>query len=304
MNKLLLKLLTLWIGTLALSSYAAAEQFNLRTPSKVQIDYQPFSGLPVSTNVKVQLRFNNNSQQDNTNQREEFRIRFTPSQGNFFAVDKNGNRLPVQFTSRQNNSQLRHIGNQFVANVSLNPEQRKNYDFDYTVSLNESQFAKPGVYRLLLDVDLTTLTTNEIISNETRVEIEVIVDAKLQASIAGAHTQKNGGAKFAIINFGELETGETEKVSLHIRGNTDANITLSSENNGRMKHKTAHHSFIDYSINFDGTNSKLKSPLNLIRPVAENLSGSAFPLAITVGEVRGAYSGRYRDIITINVDPY
>lgn len=308
MKKKLLNLASFLFGTIVFANYASAEQLELRTPSKVQIDYQPFSGLPASTNIKINLTIdnqnNNSNQGKDSNKREQFRLRFTPSQGSFIATNKNGQKLPLNFTSRQNNSQIRRIGNQFIEDVTLNPDQRKRYDFDYTVGLSESQFAKPGTYRLLLDVDITTLATNEIISQEERVEIEVIVDAKLQANIAGTQTLKSGGAKFAIIDFGELKTGKSETVSLQIRGNTDASITLISENNGRMKHKTAHHSFINYTIDFDGTTSDLKSPLSLIRPVAKNLSGSVYPLNVTIGDVRGAYSGRYRDIITVNVDPY
>lgn len=306
MNKATLKLIALLFAILIFTSQAKAQQLELRSPSKTQIDYQPLSGLPASTNIKINVRFNTTkpNKDQNNNRNEQFRLRFTPSQGNFIAVNKNGHKLPINFTSRQNNSQTRRIGNQFIEDITLNPGQRKRYDFDYTVSLSESQFAKPGIYSLLLDVDITTLTTNEVVSPEGRLEIEVIVDSKLQANIAGAHTQKSGGAKFAIIDFGELKSGEAESVSLQIRGNTDASIILTSQNNGRMKHQTAHHSYINYSINFDGTTSELKSPLHLIRPVAKNLTGSNYPLSVTIGDVSGAYSGRYRDIITVNVDPY
>jgi len=92
-------------------------------------------------------------------------------------------------------------------------------------------------------------------------------------------------------------------VFLQVQGNTDAEIILSSENNGHLTHRSEQNAKINYSIEFDGKQSQLKTPLQVARPVAKTLRGSSYPLKVTIGDVEGSYSGQYRDIITIDVNP-
>ncbi len=282
-----------------------AQEFKLDTTSKAQIEYQPFSGLPASTTVNARITF----RAENTNPtiqssiNNKFRLRIKPSQGSFLTTNDKGDTLAIEFSSRQNDSRIQRIGDQYIEDISLDLSRQKNYNFHYLTTLTQSQFAKPGIYRLLLDIDVVTLNTNEVVSNNETVEIEVLVKPKLQANIAGTSTQRNNKSKFALVDFGELETAESQTVLLQVQGNTDANITLTSKNNGRLQHKENRQSYIDYSVLFDGTKSKLQIPLNVKRAVATNLRGSSYPLKITIGNVDSAYSGRYRDIITIDVDP-
>jgi len=277
-------------------------ELELNTSPKIQIEYEPFSGLPASSTLNVNATSLNAEEPEAPfSQQSRLRLRITPSQGTFVATSEKGDTLPLIFTSQQNSSRIQRLGNQYLEDINLDLNQSQRSNFDYSVSVSESQFAKPGIYRLLLDVDIVTLNTNEIISNDEIVEVEVLVKPKLQANIAGSRSARK--SNFATIDFGKLESNESGSVFLQVQGNTDAEIILSSENNGHLINQKERNELINYSIEFDGKPSKLTSPLNVTRPVAKTLRGSSYPLKVIIGDVEGSYSGQYRDIITIDVNP-
>lgn len=90
---------------------------------------------------------------------------------------------------------------------------------------------------------------------------------------------------------------------IQVRGNAPANIKVSSENDGRMKHEEREDTYVDYSVVVDGESSTLESPLELQRIVASDLEGSAYPMTVTIGNVDSSYAGAYQDLITIDVSP-
>ena len=279
-----------------------AQELELNASPKVQINYEPFSGLPGSSTLNINITNTDTDTTENpTSQERRLRLRITPSQGTFLATNEQGDTLPLVFVSQQSSSRIQRLGNQYFENINLDPSRSKRSDLNYSVIISESLFAKPGVYRLLLDVDISTLSTDEVISNDEVVEIEVLVRPKLQANIAGSRSSKL--SNFATIDFGKLETNESGSVFLQVQGNTDAEVILSSENNGYLINQAEQTALINYSIEFDGQQSKLRSPLHITRPVAKTLKGSSYPLKVTIGDVEGSFSGQYRDIITIDVNP-
>ena len=103
MKNTILKLIALCLSILILNAPSFADQLELQTPSKVQVDYQPFSGLPASTNLRINVVVDNKAESQetvNNNKREQrFRIRFTPSQGCLLYTspsprDKRQSRMP------------------------------------------------------------------------------------------------------------------------------------------------------------------------------------------------------------------
>jgi len=110
-----------------------------------------------------QLELNASAETETTNtQQGRFRLRISSFQGAFLATNKQGDTLPLEFSSQQNNSRFQRLGNQYFEDISLNLSRNERFNFDYSININEPLFTKPGIYRLSLDIDISALTTNEL----------------------------------------------------------------------------------------------------------------------------------------------
>lgn len=291
----------------AVSSLLVSEQINardtfrLQSPGKVTLEYQPFSGLPSSHTFYLKLKSNkrNISQSDNHN---SYRVRIRPSDSGPFEAKQGAHVLPIDLRSLGARD-LRQIGNEYYQPLSPSTLYDDNMELGYEVIVRPSIFAKPGVYTLPIDIDLLESNTEQKVGETRTTNLRVQVRPKIQTNIAGTRANYEDGATFAVVDFGNLESGESERVFIQVRGNAMARLKISSDNQGRMIHQSLPDLSVNYSIKVDGQRSELRNPLILTRPVAQDLQGSAYPMEIVVGDVSTSFSGNYHDVITINVSP-
>ena len=319
--KKLASLLALHLFAFTISSALADDDdddalsgIELQVAPSLQIDYKPFSGLPSSESLQLELRLEDQDDDDDDdddddlddddfqNSVQSLIIRFRPAdQGAFNAVGEQL-QLPVIMTSTTNQP-LESINNEYRHQINIDLSSSEPETFDYSLSILESLYADKGSYFLYLDVELLDPVTEEIIGVTQSVEVEVVVNAKLQTNIAGTQGSYEDGTNFAVIDFETLETGEMKRVFIQVRGNTPAELTVSSENDGRMQNTKRSDLYVDYSVEVDGVYSTLEQPLKLARTVARDLQGSAYPMEVTIGDVESSFSGNYQDIIHVDVNP-
>jgi len=303
-----LALALLLVGYSASSIQARANEtpYDINLAPVAQITYEPFSGLPSRERLSISLARSDLAASDlataieqNRGRRLRLRIRTANSTG-FFAVN-GAQKLPVQISRLGNSRGFGSANNEVYQDLVIGNNLRSQR-FDFRLSIPASIFAEPGAFSLPLNVELVDLTSNAVIA-DSNLEIQAVVGVRLQTNIAGANTNRNVNSRFAMVNFGVLESGESQQVSLQIRGNSSADITLTSENDGKLRHNDDSELFVDYSVNVDGEASSLESPLNMIRAVDKTIRGSAYPVKIIIGDVEGSFAGPYRDVITVEVRP-
>ena len=274
--------------------------------SNLQIVYEPFSGLPASSGLRVSLALSDPSDSDIDEQTgtEEIRLRIRPTNNTaFVATNTTKTILPITFTSNTRGARLSLFNNEYHHDFTLRGSSGRSLSLDYLASIPASIFAVSGLYNLSLEVDLLDLSTGVPLTSTEVVDLQVLVKSKLQVNIAGARSAAVNGVKLTTIEFDELTTDESSRVFIQVRGNTPALITVSSENSGRLLLRDSEDIYIDYKVSVDGEVSNLERPLKLRRLLAQDLRGTAYPMTLTVGQVEGAFSGSYQDILTVEVRP-
>lgn len=292
------------------SVQAMPDLFDLDVTSRLQINYDPFSGVAGNETLFINIEPSRGqaSEAESLNGEQannRFKLRISPSNigSNLNVISNSGGALPISFGSSNRSGRLEKSNNGYVFNFSMNGASRKQQRFEFSLDIPPSLYADADRYFLSLDIEVLEADSQEVVALSRTVELEVIVKPKLQISLAGTRSGFNSDAKFSVVDFDVLETNESKQIFLQIRGNTQAHISVSSENHGKLRHTELPGAFIDYSINVDGTQSNLNSPLDLSRSVAKNFRGSNYPILISIGEVRGSFAGAYKDIITIDVEP-
>lgn len=295
-------------GFLSFSSYSLATEsiYDIELISATTLNYDPFSGQEERETFKFRVLVNEAALEDLDNAREvnrgrQLRLRFRSIDNRNIVFQNGSQNLPLEVTPSGNSRGFRSSAREFYQNFTLRNSLRP-VEFEFEFGIPASLYADPGEFLLPFDVDLVDVASNMVL-NSLELEVRALVELSLQFNIAGGSVNRNTISRFTLVDFGELETSESQRLSLQIRGNSSADIRLTSENNGTLQHVDEEDLSIDYSVTVDGAPSTLARPFNLIRAVDPVISGSAYPIQITVGEVEGAFAGAYRDIITVEVRP-
>lgn len=126
---------------------------------------------------------------------------------------------------------------------------------------------------------------------------------RAQANLAGAAGSFASGNQAQTIDFGALATGAQRQVFLQVRANVPAHLSFTSAHGGFLASEADARIRVPYAISFDGQPLQLASIDR--RDVAPPLTinGAAFPIVVTIGDVRGAIAGRYSDTVSIEISP-
>jgi len=299
---LLLVTSPIWPGDLL----ANETPYDLRPEQVAQINYDPFTGLPAREKLRINLDLSEFAASDLATALEQYRgrrlrIRIRPSNNGSFSAAGERQNLPINVSRARGQRGFSQTNNEVYQDLVIRNNLRARV-FEFLLSVPAAIYADPGTFTLPLNMELVDLDSNTILS-VAELNVKAIVGVRLQTNIAGASGNRNTNSRFAMVNFGSLETGETQAVSIQVRGNASADITLTSENDGRLRHRRHQDLFVDYSVEVDGEPSNLENPLNLTRSVEKTIQGSAYPMKITIGDVSKAFSGPYRDVITVEVRP-
>lgn len=131
------------------------------------------------------------------------------------------------------------------------------------------------------------------------------VPSKVDMSISGtaASSLPSGHMAPASIDFGIMHTGDVGRVFVNVWSNGSVTISLDSANHGVLRH-VANPALppIPYSATFDGAAINLAGVYSAQRTPPASLAGASYPLVVTLGDVSHKFAGKYRDVITVNVN--
>lgn len=278
---------------LAQTATANAQDIDLFSPSAAVITYDPFTGLPGLETLSLDLRNTGPMARDVT-------LIVTPDLEADFRLNRPGSSaLLFELASPQGQA-----SNQLYQANSTLPESQSTI-IDILLKVPAGQYADAGDANTDLKITVVDSVTQEPLISEKIVQITARTPLRAQTNFAGTSSGFENGTSFSVVDFGEIQGGDSRTVNFQIRGNSDVDISMESENRGRLINLTAPDaSAIPYQVTADGLHSSLASPLNFSRRPEKTLAGSSYPLTITLDDMAGGvYAGQYRDIISIDVTP-
>lgn len=313
-HKYSLFLMAIAFNFLAFSTQAWAQSppIEIRTSTKNPIiEYKPFSGTTASQQFSLEFVVIPDFDENTTTplraeqERRLVSVRIRPSVLGPFSARGESSEIPITVSQKQRGGRFNYFDDEYRHDFYIKPFSGDVQSLDYLFNIAPSIFATAGDYTLPLYISVVDVETGEPLSDLLAMNVGVIVEPKLQVNVAGTQSQKRtkSGSRMPSIDFGELESGESRRVFVQVRGNAPALITVSSENKGTLQAPDDPDMKVNYSIRLDNEPSSLNAPLTIHRPVAPNLRGSSYPMVVTVGDVAGAFSGAYQDIIMIEVRP-
>jgi spore coat protein U-like protein len=140
-------------------------------------------------------------------------------------------------------------------------------------------------------------------SLELSLTTSMLVPAEVNISLLDSGSSFDPGDTTQSMNFGTLVQGESQSFDLRVSSNAGYAITLSSENNGNLKH-LSQNSLISFALNKSGSpvdlSSSASSPVEIahvngITPT----SGDLLPIQIIIGNPTNKINGSYQDVIII-----
>lgn len=161
-------------------------------------------------------------------------------------------------------------------------------------------YAEPASCSLPVDIRLFD-GSGQKVAEQLGVPVTVKILPDTALSIAGTSGTIGADRTFAFIDFGDLETGERAHIVFGAQANSEVQFTIESENGGALASLENAEHRIDYSATFDGEDLALEAGQTITRRPNRSLAGSRYRLDVAIGDVIGAFSGSYQDIITVEM---
>lgn len=279
-----IKIITALLAMVPLSANA---EIDANVETVAQINYEPYSGVAGAAELPLTVTNSGTVPM-------QLQVEIRPQSTSGFIFERTALPVRLQFDGRENNLE------RLAFPTSIEAETTSVLKIDCLV--DAAQFAESGEDTLTVDIEVFDASTSTLVASLQAVDINLNVAPHAQMSIAGALGGQAGSRNFMLVDFGEMESNEEESIQIRIQANTDAEVTISSENNGRMVHDSRPDLSADYSIIFDGQMSELASDLVVIRRPASVFAGTSYPLTFILGDTTQLFEGTYRDFVTIDVE--
>ncbi|HUH22578.1 MAG TPA: hypothetical protein VLZ51_00780 [Brevundimonas sp.] len=281
-------------ASLALATPAAACDVVVETPAAVRIEYNPFA--VGASSGPVDVVFHNRS---DTACALQLRL-----------VDDVGDPLPevtlggavVGFRPREASGLLRSDIERGAFVLNLAPDSTTRAEMDAVV-LHDA-VVEAGQHQADLRLLIQSADGEPA---PPPVPLRVILQSapRAQVNIAGASGAFGSGSSVEVIDFGLAATGVTRRAFLQVRANTRSTVSIRSEHHGVMRHLEMEEtgSVVAYQLELDGDPVDLTQVWTRSVDPPRTLAGIDFPLDFTLGTISGQMSGRYEDLVTIDITP-
>lgn len=279
---------------LALATPAAACDLLVETPQAVRIEYNPFA-VGASTGP-LDVTFQNRSDSIC-----ELRLRLVDDIGDPRPVIDLGG-VVVEFRPREASGLFRRDVEPgvFLLSVAGNDTVRAEIDAvvvnnavveagDHQAELRLAIFAADG------EPAAPTIPLHVILRSAPRAQV----------NIAGSAGAFGSGSSVEVVDFGLAATGVSRRVFVQVRANAESTLSVKSQHHGVMRHLEMGEAgtVVAYLLELDGQPVDLSEAWTRLVDPPRTLDGVSLPLDFTLGPVTGQMSGRYEDLLTIDISP-
>lgn len=199
-----------------------------------------------------------------------------------------------------------HAGSNEFLGTAINLNQSKTLTGVFKMPAQESSFGS-GHYQDVVNVTVYAYKSDS--NNRRGMTKQLVINVQKRVNIALSIVPEGGsfnpGSTQAVLDFGNMTTGQELGSDLIIKSNIGYRISMSSQNNGQFKHQTAS-SFIPYSFYLSGAVRNLagsaQNPAILVyKSTASIPAGDRYNMRVRVGNIENKPFGTYSDYVTITV---
>ena len=137
------------------------------------------------------------------------------------------------------------------------------------------------------------------------IDVVLASPPRAQLNIAGAAGAFGSTSSVEVIDFGEARPGAVKRAFLQIRANTQSRLTFRSEHGGSLRRlgATEGEAGIDYRVTLDGEPLDLRQQAVRRVDPPRTVQGQSLTLDLELGSSVARMSGRYEDLLMIDIDP-
>lgn len=263
------------------------------TPT-ARIEYNPFAVAPTPGALDVTLENRGEAECD-------LRLSFTDETGiEVTSVVLGG--VEVRFRPRESSGVVAADVKKAVFQYPLAAGVKGVAQLDAIVA--QGAVAEAGEY----GVDLRL-----VVRNEDGTELIAPIPVRLllqstpraQLNLAGAAGAFGEGLSVEVVDFGEAVTGATRRIFVQVRANAPSILSIKSEHQGVMHRveEVENATVVPYVVELDGQSVDLAGLWTKEIDPPRTLAGVSLPMNFILGQINGQMSGRYEDLITIDVSP-
>lgn len=178
-------------------------------------------------------------------------------------------------------------------------------DVTLRLSIQAGQTVPAGDYSERVAVQLFEQRGGGRLVDEQGVSLGARVDSRAEINLARQPGLGfDAGRSYDVVDFEELETGETRAIVLRVRANAGYRLTLTSEHAGALVREGPGASArIPYGARLDGRDVDMAAPALIVRDPLQAGASEELIFDVTIGEVGAAPAGQYSDMITVFVEP-
>ena len=281
-------------AALCLTAPARACDLVVEAPEAVRIQYDPFA-IGASSGP-LDVRFENRS-----DTACELRLRLINDLDEPLTTIELGGAV-VEFRPRETSGLLRRDLEPGVFLLVVPGKQTVRAEIDALVVNNSVVEAGDHQADLRLAVEGPDGAT---VAPAVRLRVILRSVPRAQVNIAGSAGAFGSGSSVEVIDFGIAETGAQKRVFVQVRANADSTLSVRSEHRGVMRHVEMGEAgtVVAYLLELDGEPVDLTSNWTRGIDPPRTHAGVSLPLDFTLGPVTGQMSGRYEDLLTIDVWP-
>lgn len=300
-----MRLFILLMIFLSWNSYAQECHFQFNQ-NQINVNY---SGEALSIPFTIELQRPNNA---NSNLCSYAAFFF--SRGNANSYDRrvygNGESLRYTLENISPTGTLKDFGdhagpNEFLG-TAIDLNQSKTLSGVFKMPDQESSFGS-GHYQDVVNVTVYAYKSDS--NNRRGMTKQLVINVQKRVNVALSIVPEGGGfnagSTQAVLDFGNMSTGQELGSDLIIKSNTGYRISMSSQNNGQFKHQNSQ-SFIPYSFYLAGALRNLsgsaQNPVMMVIKSASSIAaGDRYNMRVRVGNIEGRPYGSYSDYVTITV---
>jgi len=276
---------------------SAAEACDLALVQGAQtarIEYNPFAVAPTPGALDVTLENRGETECD-------MRLSFTDETGiEVTSVVLGG--IEVRFRPRESSGVLAADVKKAVFQYLLAPETKGVAQLDAIVA--RGAVAEAGEYGVDLRLLVRNLDGVELIAP---IPVRLLLQStpRAQLNLAGAAGAFGEGLSVEVVDFGEAVTGATRRIFVQVRANAPSILSIKSEHQGVMHRveEVENATVVPYAVELDGQSVDLTGLWTKEIDPPRTLAGVSLPMNFILGQINGQMSGRYEDLITIDVYP-
>lgn len=267
------------------------------SPTEVRIDYDPFEPSRSITPASFTIE----SQADTACSIDIAIVGLGGLPMEEAMIAGSGVRIRVQ--SGASDIPLAATGSPGVWRAEIQPDKRYRIAFDIVVILDA--VAPAGTHTERFSLELRGTGALAPLHAPATLSLKLISKPRAQMNISGAAGSFGQGGTISRVDFGELVTNSEKQTFLQVRSNTQARLTIASENLGLLKREDASGPTdgIPYQAFLSGKEVDLKQLAQTILMPPLSMAGTSLPFDLRIGDVGARAAGTYTDHLTINISP-